>query len=57
MINILIYRDKDEREYKIISEEGEIKELSEVYCSYRKERILNNRYKSYDSEEHKFKEE
>ena len=49
-----IYTDKRREKYMIITEEGEIERLSEVYCSYKRERILNNRHKSYDPLGHKF---
>ena len=50
-----INSDKRGRKYMIISEVGKIEELSKVYCSYKEERILNNRQKSYDASKHEFK--
>jgi mannosyltransferase OCH1-like enzyme len=53
-INEGIYMDNDKRIYQILKEEGDINNLSEVFCSYKSRKILNNRYKTYDQNTHTF---
>ena len=54
LIKDTIYIGNDNNKYMFIKEEGDTNKIKEIYCSYNKKKILNNRYNSYDPFNHHF---